>query len=116
MERAVRTVDISLTVRELRRQVGALLFERASLSRNKNKVVEIARHGAESMTPAQAMRDPYVLLCTGKCHALMEYALAGLDNQLFVSRYQLELPGKAELEQFLREQVKESMSERRSDC
>jgi hypothetical protein len=51
-----------------------------------------------------------LLLCTGKNHALMEYALAGLDNQLFVSRYQLELPRKADLERFLREQVRESMS------
>jgi len=55
-----------------------------------------------------------LLLCTGKNHALMEYALAGLDNQLFVSRYQLELPGKAELEQFLREQVKDHISECRA--
>ncbi len=208
------------SVRELRRQVGALLYERASISRNKKKVVDVARHGAESMTPAQAIRDPYVfeflglkpreavrerdleellldrlqyfllelgrgfcfearqkripigdelffvdlvfyhrilrchvlielksgkfrhehlgqlntyvnwyrkhemtpqdnppiglLLCTGKNHALMEYALAGLDNQLFVSRYQLELPGKAELEQFLREQVKDHISECRA--
>ena len=33
-----------------------------------------------------------LLLCTRKNHALMEYALAGMDNQLFVSRYQTELP------------------------
>jgi hypothetical protein len=31
----------------------------------------------------------------------MEYALAGMDNQLFVSRYQLELPKKEELERML---------------
>jgi hypothetical protein len=42
-----------------------------------------------------------------KDHALVEYALAGLDNQLFVSKYQLELPKKEELERFLQQQIKE---------
>jgi len=47
-----------------------------------------------------------ILLCTHKNHSLMEYALAGMDNQLFVSKYQLELPKKEEMEQFLEEQLK----------
>ncbi len=42
-----------------------------------------------------------ILLCTEKDHALVEYALAGMDNDLFVSRYQLELPGKEVLQQQL---------------
>lgn len=39
-----------------------------------------------------------LLLCTEKDHALAEYALAGMDNELFVSKYQLELPSKEVLE------------------
>ncbi len=39
-----------------------------------------------------------LLLCTEKDHALAEYVLAGMDNDLFVSKYQLELPSKAILE------------------
>ena len=39
-----------------------------------------------------------LLLCTEKDHALAEYVLAGMDNELFVSKYQLELPSKAMLE------------------
>ena len=35
-----------------------------------------------------------VLLCTEKNRVLVEYALAGLDNRLFVSKYQLSLPDK----------------------
>ena len=35
-----------------------------------------------------------ILLCTEKDHALIEYALAGMDNALFVSKYQLHLPAK----------------------
>ncbi len=38
-----------------------------------------------------------ILLCAAKDHALVEYALAGLDNQLFVSKYQLHLPDREQL-------------------
>ena len=44
-----------------------------------------------------------LLLCTKKNHALVEYARAGIDNQLFISKYQLELPGKDEIAAFLDE-------------
>ena len=47
-----------------------------------------------------------ILLCTQKNTALVEYALAGMDNNLFVSRYQLELPKKEEIQRFLEEQIK----------
>lgn len=46
-----------------------------------------------------------ILLCTKKNHALVEYALAGMDNRLFVSKYQLELPKKEEIRRFLEEQI-----------
>jgi Uncharacterized conserved protein len=200
-------------VRELRRQISSLLFERTGLSKNKAKLAEHVRLHAEVNTPALAIRDPYVfeflgirscevmgeseledslldkvqdfllelgrgfcfearqkriligdefffvdlvfyhrilkchilielkvdefkheylgqlntyvnwfrknemsegdnppvglLLCTRKNHALMEYALAGMDNQLFVSRYQTELPRKEELECFINRELKE---------
>lgn len=45
-----------------------------------------------------------ILLCTGKNHALVEYALAGMDNRLFVSKYQLELPKAEELQKYLDDQ------------
>jgi predicted nuclease of restriction endonuclease-like (RecB) superfamily len=48
-----------------------------------------------------------LLLCTDKNHVLVEYALAGLDNNLFVSKYLLELPKKEDLQAFVEEQVKE---------
>jgi len=35
----------------------------------------------------------------------VEHALAGMDNQLFVSKYQLELPKKEEMERFLAKKV-----------
>lgn len=42
-----------------------------------------------------------ILLCTRKGKQMVEYALAGMDNSLFVSTYQLCLPDKKQLENFL---------------
>lgn len=42
-----------------------------------------------------------ILLCTEKDHALVQYALAAMDNALFVSKYQLQLPTPELLKQQL---------------
>ena len=202
------------SVRELKRQIASLYFERSGLSKNKKKLAELVQSGAEAAEPKLAIRDPYVfeflglkpqevmsesaledslldklqsfllemghgfcfesrqkriligddyffidlvfyhrilkchvlielkvdgfsheylgqlntyvnwyrknemtegdnppvgiLLCTQKKHALVEYALAGMDNQLFVSKYQLELPDKEEIRRFLEDQLSEN--------
>jgi predicted nuclease of restriction endonuclease-like (RecB) superfamily len=201
------------SVRELKRQIGSLYYERSGLSMDKAKLAEMIRVGAETAEPRLAVRDPYVfeflgikprevmgesdledalldklqdfllelgygfcfearqkrilighthgfvdlvfyhrvlkchvlvelkvaafthehlgqlntyvswyskhmmtggdnppvgiLLCTQKDHALVEYALAGMDNHLFVSKYQLELPKKEEMQRFIEKQVRE---------
>jgi len=46
-----------------------------------------------------------ILLCTKKGKKMVEYALAGMDNQLFVSTYMLQLPDKKTLENFLIKQL-----------
>ncbi len=202
------------SVRELKRQIASLYFERSGLSKNKKKLAELVQSGAEAAEPKLAIRDPYIfeflglkpqevmsesaledslldklqsfllemghgfcfesrqkriligddyffidlvfyhrilkchvlielkvdgfsheylgqlntyvnwyrknemtegdnppvgiLLCTQKKHALVEYALAGMDNQLFVSKYQLELPDKEEIRRFLEDQLSEN--------
>lgn len=48
-----------------------------------------------------------ILLCTDKNHALMEYALAGMDDQLFVSKYQLALPSKEDIQAFIEDKLRE---------
>lgn len=48
-----------------------------------------------------------ILLCTRKNEELVEYALAGMSNKLFVSRYQVQLPGKEEIAAFLHRAVAE---------
>ncbi len=199
-------------VRELKRQIGSLLFERTGLSKNKNKALAQIRKKAETLTPDDIRRDPNyldftglkanqtvsenqledallehlqefmlelgkgfcfearqkriqigddyfyvdlvfyhrilhchviielknrefqyadisqmnvymnyfkkyetnkgdnqpigILLCTHKNEALVEFATLGVDNQLFVSKYQLALPTKQELQQWVQNEMK----------
>jgi len=201
------------SVRELKRQIHSLYYERCGLSINKKKLAELTRKHAEQALPALTIRDPYVfeflgltprevmseshledqligkieefllelghgfcfearqkriligdehyfidlvfyhrilkchvlvelklaefshenigqlntyvswytqnmmleednppigiLLCTHKNHSLVKFALAGMDNRLFVSKYQMELPEPEEIERFLTEKIKE---------
>ena len=46
-----------------------------------------------------------ILLCTQKGPQMVEYALSGMDNQLFVSTYMLQLPDKKQLRDFLIKQI-----------
>ena len=48
-----------------------------------------------------------ILLCTPKNHALVEFALGDLSNNLLVSRYAVEMPKKTEMERFLKQVGKE---------
>jgi predicted nuclease of restriction endonuclease-like (RecB) superfamily len=201
------------SVRELRRQIASLYYERSGLSENKGKLATLTQEGAERTEPTLAIRDPYVfeflglkpqevmgeshledqlldklhdfllelghgfcfearqkritigdshnfvdlvfyhrilkchvlvelkvaafshenigqlntyvswyrtnvmtagdnppvgiLLCTQKDHALVEYALSGMDSGLFVSKYLLELPSKEEMQRFLEARMHE---------
>jgi predicted nuclease of restriction endonuclease-like (RecB) superfamily len=200
------------SVRELKRQIGSLYYERSGLSKDKTKLAKLTQEAAETAEPKLVIRDPYIfeflglkprevmseshleeqlldklqefllelghgfcfearqkriligdthnfvdlvfyhrvlkchvlvelkleqfshenigqlntyvnwykknmmtegdnspigiLLCTKRDHALVEYALAGMDNGLFVSKYQLELPKKEEMQRFIEEQVR----------
>ena len=52
-----------------------------------------------------------ILLCTDKGTNMVEYALSGMDNQLFVSTYMLHLPDKQTLEAFIKKELEELDSE-----
>jgi predicted nuclease of restriction endonuclease-like (RecB) superfamily len=201
------------SVRELRRQIASLYYQRSGLSKNKTKLSALTHSKADTLQPAQIIRDPYlfeflglraqetmgesdledalldrleefllemghgfcfearqkriligdehffvdlvfyhrvlkchvlvelktgefshehlgqlntylayykkhqmtpgdqppigILLCTKKNEALVEFALGDLSNQVFVSRYAVEMPGKAEMEAFLKQVGKE---------
>lgn len=204
------------SVRELKRQINSLYYERSGLSKDKKKLAALAREGAETAEPKLVIRDPYIfeflglkprevmsesyledqlldklqefllelghgfcfearqkriligdthnfvdlvfyhrilkchvlvelkldqfshenigqlntyvswykknmmtqgdnppigiLLCTQRDQTLVEYALAGMDNGLFVSKYQLELPKKEDVQRFIEEQIRETES------
>ena len=50
-----------------------------------------------------------ILLCTRKGDKMVEYALAGMDNDLFVSTYMLSLPDKKALQDFLLKEIEKRM-------
>lgn len=67
------------SIRELKRQKNSMLFERIALSKDKKEPIGI-------------------ILSAEKEHISVQYALGGISNKLFVSKYQLYLPKKEELE------------------
>lgn len=209
----VETLRGQWSVRELKRQIASLYWERSGLSTDKVALSRITQAGAQALTPAQIIRDPYVfeflglkpaevlreadletalldrlqefllelghgfcfeaqqkrlaiggeyffvdlvfyhrvlkchvlielkadqfrhehlgqlnsyvawyrenqmtdgdqppigiLLCTAKNDELVHYALAGMSNSLFVSRYQVGLPGQDEMAAFVERAMKE---------
>ena len=48
------------SVRELKRQIGSLYYERSGLSENKEKLSELVQIDAEQAEPKLAIRDPYI--------------------------------------------------------
>lgn len=46
-----------------------------------------------------------LILCGSKGEALAKYATSGMDNQLFVSKYLIQLPDKKVLENFIRKEI-----------
>lgn len=205
----VEAIKGGWSVRELKRQINSLYYERSGLSLNKKKLSELAHQAAEKSSPQINIRDPYlfdflglkakevmseshledqlmdklqdfllelghgfcfearqkriligdehffvdlvfyhrilkchilielklesfshenigqlntyvnwykknmtakddnppvgILLCTNKNQPLVEYALAGMDKNLFVSKYQIELPKKEDMQKFIAE-------------
>ena len=48
------------SVRELKRQINSLYYERSGLSKNKKKLRELTQTGVESVEPSFSIRDPYI--------------------------------------------------------
>ena len=47
-----------------------------------------------------------ILMCTEVGAETAEYATAGLDQQLFISKYELQLPSPEKITDFLRQEVR----------
>ncbi len=78
-------------VRELKRQINSSLFQRLALSTDKEGVLALANEGHQVMSPADIIRDPYVLEFTG------------IPQQKRYKESDLEKALKTNMEQFLLE-------------
>lgn len=56
----IQTLQNSWSVRELKRQIDSLLYERVGLSRDKEGVLKLAETGEIFTKPSEIIRDPYV--------------------------------------------------------
>ena len=73
----VEAIKNHWSTRELQRQIGSLLFERLSKSKNKEELIKLAYHGQEVNMPCDAIKDPIVLEFLGlpESHQLIESKL-----------------------------------------
>lgn len=104
--------------RQLERQIDSMLFERLALSRDKKGIMKLAKKGIVNHQDIGQMNlylnyfkkeemsvddnEPIgIVLGAKKDGVLVEYALGGISNKLFASKYKLALPDKKLLEERL---------------
>ncbi len=73
----IESIRGNWSVRELKRQIGSLLYERTGLSTDKDKLIRIANEDTEQLRPEDIIKDPYVFEFLGLTpkDALREYDL-----------------------------------------
>jgi predicted nuclease of restriction endonuclease-like (RecB) superfamily len=69
------------SVRELKRQINSLLYERVGLSRDQEGVLALAKEGELVTTPTEMVRDPYVFEFLGLKRAAL-YTESHLEQAL----------------------------------
>lgn len=82
------------SVRELKRQINSLLYERVGLSRDKEGVIALAKQGESLATIAEMIRDPYI------------FEFLGLERERLYTESQLERALLDHLQGFLLEMGK----------
>ena len=90
----IEAVKEQWTVRQLQRQAGSSLYERLALSRDKDKMMELANAGQVIENPQDIFKKPYVLEFTG-LEERAEYSESDLEQALIdnLQKFLLE-PGK----------------------
>lgn len=102
----------SWSVRELERQVAALLFDRLAMNKNPEQVLTLARKGQQVSVPSDVLKDPFfdrfqraeheaktigIVLCSDKNDAMVRITLPDDNEQVLAARYQMYLPTEEEL-------------------
>ncbi len=145
------TIQTGLSVRELRRQIGSLSYERVGLSGDMENAIRSIEGKIHPQTVEDAVKDHRILkahvlielkvssfdhayaaqlqtylnyyranmmepddnppigilLVTNRNDALVQYATAGLTEQMFVSKYKLQLPSEQELKDLILRTIRE---------
>jgi len=80
------------TLRELKRQFDAGLYERLALSRDKQAIRDLARHGQHVAKPQDLLKDPYVLEFLG-IEGKARYSESDLESAIVthIEKFLLEL-------------------------
>lgn len=91
----IEAVENGWSMRELRRQMDSMLYERLALSRNKKRVKALASKGQIIEKPEDAVKDPYIL------------EFLGLKEETAYSESQLEQAVIDKLQHFLLEMGKD---------
>jgi len=88
----IEAADQQWAVRQLQRQVGSSLYERLALSRDKDKVMQLANKGQVVENPRDIFKSPYVLEFAG-LEERSEYSETDLEQALIdnLQKFLLEL-------------------------
>lgn len=88
----IQSVKEGWSLRELRRQINSLLFERIALSKDKDGVLELSRKGQLVEKPADAIKNPYVLEFLG-LEEIPGYSESDVEAQIIskLKEFMLEL-------------------------
>ena len=108
----IESIRGNWSVRELKRQINALYYERSGLSKDKTKLAALIQEGAETVEPKLAVRDPYIFEFLGlKPKEVMSESR--LEDQLLdkLQEFLLELPKKEEMQRFIEEKFRETVDE-----
>jgi len=87
----LETAKSNWSIRELKRQISSLLYERVGLSKDKEAVIAMAEKGRLADSPASVLKDPYIL------------EFLGLQEQASYTESELEQALIDNLQQFMLE-------------
>ncbi len=88
----IEAIENRWSLSELQRQCDSALFERLALSRDKDEVKRLSKHGQQIFTPQDAIKDPYVLEFLG-LPEMPHYSESDLEHKLIdhLQQFLLEL-------------------------
>ena len=98
-----------LCQKELDRQVSSLYYERMCMSKDKNALQRLTAQNAQQISPKEIIHNP---VTTDYGETTVQYAIEGLAQNIFVSKYRLQLPSEDELRKYMLENITEEDSKR----